>query len=111
MEGAIVHELYYTSAPAGLRPGTFGFCTVAATRNLPEPLRERLESLSGYRAAYQPGDPQAVNNPVAFNHWIVSAGGQSYHVLSRVAFAGFDYSGRTNKFAHHLALSGNEWPC
>jgi len=102
------HELYYTSAPAGLSPGSFGFCIVAATSGFPEPLQGRLEALSGYRAVYPPGTPKVADNPVGHGHWIVTAGSKTYHILSRVACAGFDYTGRTNKFAHHLALDAGE---
>ncbi|GHS97829.1 hypothetical protein FACS1894139_10360 [Planctomycetales bacterium] len=101
------HELFYTSAPSGLQPGSRGFCTVAATRGMSKMLLEKLEALSGYRVV----NPQdAAQNPVAFNHYQITAGGAPYHVLSRIAFAGFDYSQRTNKLAHHLALKTNELP-
>src|SRR5438105_1495087 len=68
-------------------------------------LAERLEALSGYRHAHAPGNR---NNPVVFSHLILKVGGQRLNVLSRVADAGLDYSQRTNKLAHHVALSANE---
>ena len=37
------HELCFTSAPRGLRPGSNGYCTVVASRGLPFELVERLE--------------------------------------------------------------------
>ena len=37
------HELFYTSARRGLKPGSQGFCTVGQTRNLPAALAEQLE--------------------------------------------------------------------
>ena len=40
----------------------------------------------------------------------VAAGGKTYSVLSRVADYGLDYSQRTNKIAHHVALAGDERP-
>src|SRR5665213_3458916 len=103
-------ELIYTSAPRGLRPGTSGFCTVAMTGRIPDPLVERLESLSGYRAVYPLGDPQAAQNPVVWAHWRVNVGDRPRSVLSRVAFAGADYSQRSNKFAHHIVVEPNEQP-
>jgi hypothetical protein len=103
-------ELFYTSVPRGLRPGTQGFCTVAASANLPPALAERLEALSAYRHAYRPSDPQASLNPVGHSHLCVRAGGRTYSVLSRVCDAGLDYSGRTSKFAHHVALEERELP-
>lgn len=101
-------EIIYTSAPQGLRPGSFGFCIVAMTTGMPTPLAERLESLSGYRHVYSPGDPRAVNNPVVHSHVQLKIGAQKYFVLSRLADAGFDYSQRTNKLVHHVALEPSE---
>jgi hypothetical protein len=103
-------ELIYTSAPRGLKPGSRGFCTVAATAGMPPPLVERLESLSGYRPLFPAGDPSAHLNPVSYAHWKLSIGGRSGSVLSRVAFAGFDYTQRSNKIAHHLYLDVSEQP-
>jgi hypothetical protein len=101
-------ELIYTSAPRGLRPGSKGFCTVAQTADLPNAWAERLESLSGYRAVFPLGDPSVGRNPVNWAHWRVNVGGKTRSVLSRVAFAGVDYSQRSNKFAHHLVLDAAE---
>lgn len=101
-------ELLYTSAPKGLRPGSRGFCTVACTQGMPPNLVERLESLSGYRQLYPPDSPQAGLNPVVHTHLRLAVGGIRYHVLSRVAAAGLDYSGRTNKLAHHVVLAPRE---
>lgn len=103
-------ELVYTSAPQGLKVGSRGFCTVASTAGMPAALAERLESLSGYRHVFPPQDPQARNNPVAWSHLIVSLGGKCYHVVSRVADAGLDYSQRSNKLAHHVAFEPGELP-
>ncbi|HVX60771.1 MAG TPA: hypothetical protein VHC19_09220 [Pirellulales bacterium] len=102
------HEIIYTSAPRGLKPGARGFCTVAATSGMAQPLADRLESLSGYRQAFAAHDPQARLNPVNYSHLIITVGGRKYHVLSRVADAGLDYTQRSNKFAHHVALEVNE---
>jgi hypothetical protein len=104
------HELFYTSLPRGLRPGSKDFCTVAQTTGIPASLAERLESLSGYRPLYPAASPQAKANPVSFAHWRISAAGHSWSVLSRVCFSGLDYTRRSNKFAHHLALTISELP-
>jgi hypothetical protein len=103
-------ELHYTSVPRGLLPGTRGFCTVASTPNMPGPLRERLESLSGYQQVFPPHDPKAALNPVVFSHHRLSLGGQLYSVLSRVACAELDYTSRSNKYAHHVVLDPAERP-
>ena len=102
------HELFYTSVPRGLKSGSKGFCTVAMTRGLPTALAERLESLSGYRPLFPAGQGSASDNPVSFSHWRISVAGRTWSVLSRVCCAGFDYTQRTNKFAHHLALEASE---
>ncbi|MEQ8848002.1 hypothetical protein [Botrimarina sp.] len=101
------HELLYTSAQRGLKPGSQGFCTVEATTGMPAPLAQLLESLSGYRHLADPGTP---GNPPAWRHVVATLGGERLHVLSRVADAGHDYSGRSNKLAHHLVLGAGELP-
>ena len=102
------HEILYTSAQRLLKPGMSGYGTVISTRGISSHLAEKLEALSGYRWAFELGDPQARSNPICFSHLIISVAGQRYHVLSRVSDYGADYSGRSNKIAHHVALSDNE---
>ncbi|HUG89976.1 MAG TPA: hypothetical protein VML55_04025, partial [Planctomycetaceae bacterium] len=106
----MTHELLYTSAPQGLKPGSRGFCTVEMTDGIPPGLVDRLESLSAYRQAFPIHDPRAKDNPVNCSHLIVPAGGKRFHVLSRVADAGQDYTGRSNKLAHHVAIEPHERP-
>jgi hypothetical protein len=72
------------------------------------PLAEKLEGLSGYRHAFPAGSPRAANNPIVFSHVVLKIGGQRLHVLSRIADAGLDYSQRTNKLVHHVALEASE---
>ena len=101
-------ELFYTSVPRGLVPGSMGFCTVGYTAGMTSPTIQKLESLSGYRPIFPLGSPQAAKNPEEFAHWRPVIGGYPFSVLSRVRFAGADYSGRLNKFAHHLVLEMSE---
>lgn len=101
-------ELLYTSAPYGLKPGSRGFCTVLSTQGMPAPLATALESLSGYRPAFPPSDPQSHLNPVVMSHLTVQVAGRSWHVLSRIADYGLDYSQRPNKLAHHVVLDPGE---
>ena len=103
-------ELHYTSVPRGLKPGSRGFATVAVTPHLPESLADRLESLSGYQSVFLPGDPSASLNPVVYAHLRPTAGNKAFTVLSRIGPAGLDYSGRPNKYAHHLVLDDAERP-
>ena len=69
-------ELVYTSAPQGIKPGSYGFCTVAYSRGMSANLMQQLESLSGYRHLYPPQDPNAALNPVAFSHLLLTVGGR-----------------------------------
>jgi GTPase-associated protein 1, N-terminal domain type 2/GTPase-associated protein 1, middle domain len=103
-------ELFYTSARAGLKPGTLGFCTVAMTRDMPAAFVGNLESLSGYRHLSSPNDPQQGKNPINFGHWILSSRGRPYHILGRIGPAPADYSGRSNKIAHYVVLDSGELP-
>ena len=98
-------EIVYTSSQRGLNAGARGFCTVAATTGIPRLLQEKLESLSGYQHLHTPGSKK---NAVNFCCQAVRVQQETWIVLSRVADAGTDFSGRSNKIAHHLALSLSE---
>jgi len=104
----VSHEILYTSAPQGLKPGSRGFCTVVSTAGIAKNLAERLESFSGYRHAFMAHEAQADQNPVNYAHYHTTVGGRKYHVLSRIADAGLDYTQRSNKLAHHVALEPDE---
>jgi hypothetical protein len=103
-------ELFYTSAPRGLKPGARGFCTVATTRGMSAALMEKLESLSGYRPLFPPLDAKAALNPVVCSHLRINVGGKAYSLLSRICSAGLDYTERSNNFAHHVVLDPTELP-
>ncbi|MDO5580222.1 MAG: hypothetical protein Q4G69_03740 [Planctomycetia bacterium] len=99
------YELIYTSAEKGLRPGTRGFCTVACTDGITPNMVMQLEQLSAYRHLITPTSP---DNPEVHSHLIIPINGLTWHILSRIADAGLDYTRRSNKIAHHLILSENE---
>ncbi|HZL34946.1 MAG TPA: hypothetical protein VFC78_06535 [Tepidisphaeraceae bacterium] len=101
-------ELLNTSAQRGLKPGSTGFCTVAMTAGMSPALEERLSLLSGYRWLVPPGEKGAEKNPIAYAHWRMALAGRTLDVLSRVCDAGFDYSRRSNRFAHHVVLNTSE---
>ena len=101
------HELIYTSAPRGLKPGATGYCTVAQTPDLPKDLAEQLEGISHYRHL-RVDDPNG--NPVAFAHSVLTTGYTVHHVLSRIADSGLDHSGRSNFLAHHVAFDPDHLP-
>ena len=63
-----------------------------------------METLSGYNHLRNPsGEP-----PVNFSHVTVRIQRTVYHILSRVGDAGIDHTRRSNKIAHHLALTEAE---
>ncbi len=103
-------ELIYTSAKKGLKPGSLGFCTVAMSRQMSPTLAATLESLSGYRHLYTAGTGDYAENPVNFCHYLVPDRGRVARVLARIGAAPADYTGRTNKLAHFIALDSAELP-
>ena len=104
----MIYELVYTSAPAGLRPGSSGYSTVQSSRGIPAPTVDLLESLSGYRHVFTAGTPAAAKNPVNFGHYLLRVQGRVQHVLSRVSDCPLDHTGRSNKLGHHLVLDQPE---
>jgi len=99
----VTEELHFTSARRGLAPGVSGFCTVARTAGLSNALQARLESLSAHEL-----DSRTAQVNQAYTR--VSLQGRSWCILSRVCDAGTDYTGRSNLYAHHLALTVAEAP-
>ncbi|MDG2013861.1 MAG: hypothetical protein P8J33_10165, partial [Pirellulaceae bacterium] len=106
----MIEELIYTSVPKGLKPGTKGYCTVAASQGMAQNLARLLESLSGYRHVFTAGSSEAVNNPVNHSYLTANVGGKKYSVVSRVSDTALDYSGRSNKLAHHIVFDASDRP-
>lgn len=103
-------KLIYTSAVRGLRPGTRGFCTVAATRGLLPATVQLLESLSGYHELFPTGSPDFNRNPVSCCHYLLRLQGRTVSLLSRIAPTTPDHTGRSNKLAQHYLLTSDERP-
>ncbi len=101
----MIQELVYTSSQKGLKLGSSGFCTVGSSTGMAQNMALFLESLSGYRHLFEPKNPA---NPVVYSHLKQKLGGVEYSILSRIADAGLDYSNRSNKIAHHVAVSKSE---
>ncbi len=104
----MAQELIYTSFPKGVKPGANGFCTVAVSPDMAPNLISRLEGLSGYRHLYMPGTPEAAFNPPNWSHIVINVGNTGSHVIYRVADAGLDYTGRSNKLAHFIVLDKSD---
>lgn len=98
------YELIYTSAERGLKSGSRGFATVAMTEGMPAHCMQLCESMSGYVHVFELNSEQYVINPVAWSHYRVKCGSTWYSLFSRVSAHAKDYTGRTNKIAHHLML-------
>lgn len=103
-------ELLYTSAPQGLRHGSRGFCTVLTTAGMSINVIGKLEAISSYRHLFAPDSHQAGDNPISLAHQRLNLGGQLVSVISRVSAYGTDYTGRTNKIAHHVTINPEEMP-
>ena len=101
----MIHELIVTSVPRGLQAGRSGFTTVLRTRGIHPQLAETLERASGYRHVFPQGDPR---NPQIRSHAVVTGATGVVSILSRIGDAGSDYSGRSNKLAHHIAIDAGE---
>ena len=96
----MIQELISTSVPRNLS-GNPGFGIVAQTRGMPPNVGLAVDPLSGYTHIAAAGSGK---NPVAYLHAIRRIGGTSLHIVSRVADCGNDYSGRTNRIAHHWII-------
>ncbi len=97
-----MEELTYTSAPQGLMPGSSGFCTVEMTDGLPAETMDALESLSAYD-----GDSSGTVN---WMHTRIDTLRGPRHVFSRVSPVQGEFSGRSNKLAHHICVAPLEMP-
>lgn len=104
----MAHQLLYTSAEKGLRPGTRGFCTVAYTKGLAPAHIQLLEALSGYKGLQ--GTDSDSTSPVAFCHYQSNLLGRDFSILSRLAAIPPDHTGRSNKLAHHYLIHKRERP-
>lgn len=91
-----MYQLIYTSAPRLLEAGKTGFGTLARSKDMPQPLVSYMERLSTF-------DRAAGIRALQFYSFF-SQGSLMYHVFSRVADAGADYTGRTNHLAQHFAI-------
>ncbi|MDR1963794.1 MAG: hypothetical protein LBQ50_08445, partial [Planctomycetaceae bacterium] len=106
----MIQQLISTSAPKCLN-GNAGFGIVAQTHGMAPNVANTVNALSAYAHRFPAGNPQ---NPVVFLHTLRRTGGMLRHIVSRVADCGNDYTGRTNRLAHHWLVEENDvWtlPC
>ena len=75
---------------------------------MPGNLAQLLERLTGYSHVFDAYSNQANLNPVNFAHYIARLGDQRFHILARVSNAPLDYTNRSNKLAHLLAIDSSQ---
>jgi hypothetical protein len=100
----MAREIVITSVPRGVRPGRTGFQIAMRTAGLREDVCDQLEALGVYRHL----PPGVGPNPVCYFHKLVQTGIGPLQVLGRVLDAGADYSSRSNKLAHLVAIEAAE---
>jgi len=100
-----IQEQIYTSA-AELLEGGGNLGVVAKTRGFPSELAPDLASLRSYTMLASLPIDQPEKHPARFVGG-PKAGGTLYSV-SRIAFGGFDHTGRTTPLAHHLVAAVSE---
>ncbi|GHT44138.1 hypothetical protein FACS189454_00770 [Planctomycetales bacterium] len=93
-------ELISTSLPKNLS-GNPGFGIVAQTAGMAPNVVNAVNALSGYQHLAEAG---SAKNPPAFLHTVRTINAVRQHIVSRIADAGNDYSGRTNRLAHHWLI-------
>jgi len=96
----MIQELISTSAQRCLN-GNAGFGIVAQTFGMAQNVSLAANALSGYTHIAPPG---SANNPVAYLHAMRRTGGMERHFVSRIADCGNDYTGRSNRIAHHWII-------
>ena len=98
----MAQQLIFTSAVAGLNPGSSGYCTVARSEGMRDAVVAWLEQWSIY--THGVGE----KNPVVCAYRVLNLRGSVYYVLTRIIDSGLDYTGRTNFLAHHLVFQPHE---
>ena len=101
-------ELVHTSVRQGLAVGASGYCSVAWTRGFPRNLISPVERLSAYQNLYPAGHADAALNPVSCFHMTMNYAGAQIRVVGNICFCGLDYTGRSNKLAHHLVFTKSD---
>jgi hypothetical protein len=97
-------EMVHTSVERDLR-GSSGFGVAIATRGMHAALERALSELS----AYDFDTTRSVGaDRIDWSHRILTVQGRTHSVLSRIAPCGQDWSGRSNRIAHHLVVDPAE---
>ena len=95
------YEVVNTSVVRGLTTGHSGYCDVLRTRGLPEEISQLLAPLNFYNERLARGNSACGVRSIRF-------GGRMWGIVSRVLPNGNDYTGRTNRLAHHVIAAPSE---
>ena len=98
-------EVIVTSATRGIKPGRSGFQVVMRTRGMRDDLTSAIERLSEYRHIHAQGSGR---NPILYAHKVLTTSEGIYSVLIQTVDAGNDFSSRSNKLSHCVALDKTE---
>ena len=100
----MIQELISTSVPRCLN-GNAGFGIVVQTSGMVPNVSQAINAFSGYTHIAASGSGR---NPVVYLHATRRTGGVLQHIVSRIADCGNDYTGRSNRIAHHLIIDEGE---
>ena len=98
-------EVVITSVPRGVKLGRTGFQVVMRTAGVSDGMLSSLEQLAGYRHVFPQGSGR---NPLIYTYRLIRSPAGELRVLGRTVDAGNDFSNRSNKLAHLLAIDGTE---
>lgn len=98
-------EVVITSVPRGIKLGRTGFQVVMRTAGTVDGVLSSLEQLGGYRHVHPQGSGR---NPLIYSYRVVRGNTGQLNVLGRTVDAGNDFSNRSNKLAHLLAIDPGE---
>jgi hypothetical protein len=101
----MANEVVITSVPRGVKLGRTGFQVVMRTAGVSDGMLASLEQLAGYRHVFPQGSGR---NPLIYSYRAVRSPAGELRVLGRTVDAGNDFSNRSNKLAHLLALEPGE---
>jgi hypothetical protein len=98
-------EIVVTSVPRGIELGRTGFQVVMRTSGISEDVMSSLRQLADYRHVHPQGSGR---NPVIYSYRTVRGNTGQHCLLGRTVDAGNDFSNRSNKLAHLLAVDQDE---
>ena len=101
----MAREVVITSVPRGVKLGRTGFQVVMRTAGVSDGMLSSLEQLAGYRHVFPQGSGR---NPLIYSYRLIRSPAGELRVLGRTVDAGNDFSNRSNKLAHLLAMDGIE---